>query len=350
MFLFRAYVENMLAETFTPDSAPVLTLEEPEAHLHPQACRALWHSVLALPGQKIITTHSPYFVQNVPLKDIIILRRGNQGPKSYSIQQRFTVALPKTPAVEQAIKKHDKLLSYDEAKGEIVCGGVLDEAPFRELLMCFTGADRNEHHPALRALKTTTDKYISDDEISRLESWAKRIRGEIFFARQWIFCEGQAEYAVLGAIAEKIGKSLDAHGIALIDYQNNGAPGAFAALARALGFEWAMICDGDAGGDGHIAQLRRFSDKEIASRVIQLPRGVDLECLIVRSALRSLILAAIQELDPSVADDDSALLTFAGGHKEEVAVRLARQVRMASAPLTIPEEFTKLFQRLEGGS
>src|SRR3546814_9543651 len=66
---------------------------------------------------------------------------------------------------------------------------------------------------------------------------------------------------------------LDAHGIAVIDYQNNGSPGAFAALARALNYPWAMICDGDQGGNDHIDQLRshNFTEAEIPDLVTQLP-------------------------------------------------------------------------------
>src|SRR5690606_18818592 len=64
IFLFRAFVENALAEALRPESEPVLALEEPEAHLHPQASRSLWRAISELPGQKIVTTHSPYFAQN----------------------------------------------------------------------------------------------------------------------------------------------------------------------------------------------------------------------------------------------------------------------------------------------
>ena len=68
IFLFQAFVDHLLRELYEPGSEPVLALEEPETHLHPQAVRALWRHVNALPGQKIVTTHSPYFVQHVPLE------------------------------------------------------------------------------------------------------------------------------------------------------------------------------------------------------------------------------------------------------------------------------------------
>ena len=54
IFLFQAFVEHLLAELYEADSAPILALEEPETHLHPQAARTLWAHVKDLPGQKII--------------------------------------------------------------------------------------------------------------------------------------------------------------------------------------------------------------------------------------------------------------------------------------------------------
>ena len=60
LFLFQAFVEHLLRELYEPDSEPVLALEEPETHLHPQAARTLWTHVAGLSGQKIVTTHSPY--------------------------------------------------------------------------------------------------------------------------------------------------------------------------------------------------------------------------------------------------------------------------------------------------
>lgn len=348
MFLFRAYIENMLSESFTDQSEPILTLEEPEAHLHPQACRALWSSIIDLPGQKIITTHSPYFVQNVPLKDLIILRRGPSGPKGYRIEQVFSARVPKTAELTAAIAKHSSQLKYIDSDNTLECEGFLDQTVYRDLLRCFTGEGAPAIHAALRALRDATEAYISNEDIGRLESWAKRIRGEIFFARKWILCEGQAEYALMGAISERLNRPLDAHGIAVIDYQNNGSPGAFASLARALGFDWVMLCDGDGGGSAHIDQLksRQFSNAELGRRVVQLPGGLDLEPFLAASSLRPQLLAAARELDQSVSDEDAELLAFADKHKEELAVRLAAQIRAVIGPIRVPTEFINLFELL----
>jgi putative ATP-dependent endonuclease of the OLD family len=57
IFLFRAFVENALGEPLPEEAEPILALEEPEAHLHPQACRSLWLSINALPGQKLARGH-----------------------------------------------------------------------------------------------------------------------------------------------------------------------------------------------------------------------------------------------------------------------------------------------------
>lgn len=94
IFLFQAFVEHLLAELYEKDSAPVLALEEPETHLHPQAARTLWAQVNALPGQKMITTHSPYFVQHVPFRDLRLVRLTENGTEVQWLPPNFSGACP----------------------------------------------------------------------------------------------------------------------------------------------------------------------------------------------------------------------------------------------------------------
>ena len=49
---------------------PVLAIEEPEAHLHPNAQKKLFGQINAISGQKIITTHSPYIAATANLGQI----------------------------------------------------------------------------------------------------------------------------------------------------------------------------------------------------------------------------------------------------------------------------------------
>jgi putative ATP-dependent endonuclease of the OLD family len=90
IFLFQAFVEHLLKELYEPESSAVLLLEEPETHLHPQAARTLWAHVSTLPGQKIITTHSRYFVQHVPFRDLRLIRLGDNGTETFWLPPSFT--------------------------------------------------------------------------------------------------------------------------------------------------------------------------------------------------------------------------------------------------------------------
>lgn len=70
LFLFEAFLNSMLERIYGRGSVPIVAVEEPEAHLHPSASRALWGAISELPGQKIVATHSGDLLARVPLENV----------------------------------------------------------------------------------------------------------------------------------------------------------------------------------------------------------------------------------------------------------------------------------------
>lgn len=73
--LFDAFLQSQLEGKYDKLAAPVLALEEPEAHLHPSAIRAVGKMLQNLNGQKLIATHSGDLISAVPLSSLRRLRR-----------------------------------------------------------------------------------------------------------------------------------------------------------------------------------------------------------------------------------------------------------------------------------
>ena len=79
LMLFSAFLEAQA------EGAAVLALEEPEAHLHPSAIRALWALVGGFTGQKLISTHSGELLAETDILDIRRLARTRNGIKAFRV-------------------------------------------------------------------------------------------------------------------------------------------------------------------------------------------------------------------------------------------------------------------------
>jgi len=69
LMLFSAFLDAW------PNGTPVVALEEPEAHLHPSAVRALWDILGIIGGQKLISTHSGDLLSEVDVHNVRRLAR-----------------------------------------------------------------------------------------------------------------------------------------------------------------------------------------------------------------------------------------------------------------------------------
>ncbi len=65
---------------------PMLAIEEPEAHLHPNAQKKLYKQIASIPGQKIISTHSTYIAASAELNQIRSLYKDKNEIKFGKIQ------------------------------------------------------------------------------------------------------------------------------------------------------------------------------------------------------------------------------------------------------------------------
>ena len=331
IFLFQAFVQHLVRELYEQDSKPVLALEEPETHLHPQATRTLWNHVQALPGQKIATTHSPYFVQHVPFRDLRLVRLTREGTQVKSLPASFSASIPDLDGLKDVVCRSGGRLKYERASTTLTVVGSLDKSTYRSLMACCgEHAQRAEIERAITDLRDRSSLYIADEELRSLETYARRMRGEIFFAERWLIVEGQADYLIVQALAHAMGYDLDAHGVAVIDAQNNGNPAIFAALARALSIPWLAVFDGDDAGEKYVANIgnRGFTTDEVERRCSTHEAG-DLEAQFVADGLGADLRNILGELGVQDATklNNGELLRQVGNRKTDCAASLAARLR-----------------------
>lgn len=72
LLTLKAFIELFDVNSIQKDTVffPIVAIEEPESHLHPNAQKKLYTQINSFKGQKIISTHSPYIASVAKLKEI----------------------------------------------------------------------------------------------------------------------------------------------------------------------------------------------------------------------------------------------------------------------------------------
>lgn len=106
------------------ESYIMLTMEEPEAHLHPQAQQKLYSQLCKFSGQKIISTHSPNIVAQAELCDLIHFEKINGKTQAHSFNASDYTKEEKNRIKREVISSHGELLF---AKAIVLCEGITEE-------------------------------------------------------------------------------------------------------------------------------------------------------------------------------------------------------------------------------
>jgi putative ATP-dependent endonuclease of OLD family len=357
IFLLQAAVAQQLLEEGREGVEPIFAIEEPEVHLHPQAARTLWTRISELSGQKLVTTHSPYFVQNVPLHNLRLIRLRDGLTESASLRRRIVSDLAWTAEVGNFVTgKGLTQFSKDPFSGTVASAGYFEDAIANDLLSCWRGdAAFADIKAKLESFQHACRVLISEEDEATLSFLGRRLRGEIFFARRWVLVEGQCEYLLLRALGQALQYDFDQHGVAIIDFQNNGNAVVYPALADAFGIPWNMITDGDSESVKFEAQLRKrgFKDSDLGAHVVALPAPNNLEDQLLADGHEALLRTILTEFVGSGAQTCSPddLRKHLNRRKMPYMTRLASKV--AGDPdlaKQMPAPFVTLVKGLRDGT
>ena len=137
MLTVKAFTE-LRAESHEKEAEPffpILAAEEPEAHLHPNAQRTLYKQLIDVPGQVIISTHSPYIAGLADLHEIKSLRKPVNSAEVYQIRDDFKGDDLRKLKREVVHSRGELLFS----KAIVLSEGETEEQALPELFEAYTG-------------------------------------------------------------------------------------------------------------------------------------------------------------------------------------------------------------------
>lgn len=219
VMVFQAYALLRLGAGFDIPPLAVAAFEEPEAHLHPHPQRAMFRLISQLPGQKVISTHSPFVTQIADLHDLRVLTR--VGP---------TVTVRAVPR-----QQPDGTPTFDA------------------------------------------------DALAKVQRFVQRNNGEALFARCVGLHEGETEHGALPEFAEHSwGVEPSGRGVSFVSVDGAQNFQHYVKVLDYLRVPWVMLVDGDAAGVAGVQSAEAALGRPLtADELFALPAGTDFETHLV---------------------------------------------------------------------
>jgi len=355
MLLLQVAAVQRLSEDTPEGAEPVFAIEEPEVHLHPQAARTLWERVSALPGQKLVTTHSPYFVQNVPLHNLRIVRLKKGKTVVSALQKGIVSDIPWNEKLDSLVAAKPLLgFTRDSVSGCVMSTRWFDEATTQDLISCYRKGKTLSvtTDERVRAFRRSSRVLISKEDEVELSFCGRRIRGEIFFARRWVLVEGPSDYLLLQALGRAFEYDLDRHGVGVIDFQNNGNAGIYPALGDAFEIPWMLVTDGDPESENFKKQIlkRGFREDDLNGRYFPLPSPNTLEDQLLADGHEKLLRDTLAEigipnaLTCTLDELKKHLKNNKTAYMSSLAPKVAAGVNLAAR---MPKQFVEVINQLK---
>ena len=231
VMVFEAFVQKRTSGNPMNPALVVSAFEEPEAHLHPQAHRAMLELIGSVDGQKLVSTHSPHVAR---VADVYSIRSLSRGPDGSPVCR----AVPRT------------------------VNGV---------------------------------PLFTSDDMAKLKRFLFRNNGEALFARAVLVVEGDAEDLALPVFAREYwGKDHGLLGISIAHTGGFGSGKHVIPVLEHLGIPWVLFADGDNGGTLGIAGIEKSLKRKLKPEECeQLPAGACFEQYLVDAGYTDLMEQAI---------------------------------------------------------
>ncbi len=259
----------------------VLALEEPEAHLHPNAQRALYGQLTKFKGQKIVSTHSPYIVAQAELEEIRHFYKTNVGTKISQLH----------------FQNQDELKEITKLKTELSLG-------------LLTPDEKKEKGLKIKKLNENQVDKINIDDKERIRRQIMYDKGELFFTKGIVLFEGITEGLALPIFAHHYFDNNYPYqlGLNFIDVGGKKSYIPFLIFAKFLQIPVFILSDGDGDTEKQVKnQIKEVFENEATIHLFVLD-NLDFEEYLIKNNFENEIMSAIDGIESTTDYINSAYI------------------------------------------